>query len=75
MNPMKLMQMKGLADKFKANHPKIPGFFNAVAGAAEEGSVLEMKLTGADGKTLCANIRITADDMALLREINEAVVK
>ena len=39
MNPMKLMQIRGMADKFKQNHPRIPDFFNAVAKQVDEGSV------------------------------------
>lgn len=75
MNPMKLMQIRGMADKFKQNHPRIPDFFNAVAKQVDEGSVIEMTLTTSEGRTLRANIRVNADDMALLREIDEAFVK
>lgn len=75
MNPMKLMQIRGMADKFKKNHLRIPDFFNAVAKQVDEGSVIEMTLTTSEGKTLRANIRVNADDMALLREIDEAFVK
>lgn len=71
VNPMKLMQIKNMVAKFKENHPRIPGFFNAVADGLEEGTVIEMTVTSPQGKKLCANIRVNADDMELLREINQ----
>lgn len=71
MNPMKLMQIKGMVDRFKVNHPRIPGFFNAVANEVAEGSVIEMKMTSPEGKELFANIRVNAGDMELLKQINE----
>lgn len=68
---MKLMQIKGMVERFKTNHPRIPGFFNAVANEVEEGSVIEMKLISPAGRELCANIRVNAEDMELLKQINE----
>ena len=71
VNPMKLMQIKGMVDRFKANHPRIPGFFNAAANSIAEGTVIEMSVTDPEGKTLCANIRVNAEDMELLRQLAE----
>ena len=47
MNPMALMKMKGMFDKFKANHPKVPLFFNAAAKEIGEGSIIEINVTTA----------------------------
>lgn len=71
INPVKLMQLKGMVDRFKANHPRIPGFFNAAAASIAEGSVIEMSVIDPEGKKLCANIRVTAEDMDLLRQLAE----
>lgn len=71
VNPMKLMQLKGMMDRFKANHPRIPGFFNAAVGSIAEGSVIEMSVIDPQGKKLCANIRVNAEDMELLRQLAE----
>lgn len=68
---MKLMQLKGMVERFRTNHPRIPGFFNAVAKEVAEGSVIEMKMISPEGKELFANIRVNAEDMELLKQINE----
>lgn len=71
VNPMKIMQVKGMVEQFQKNHPRIPGFFNAAAESIEEGSVVEMVVTSPEGKSLRANIRVTQEDMQLLKEIKE----
>ena len=71
INPIKLMQIKGMGERFQKNHPRIPGFFNAAMGSVREGSVIEMSVTDPEGKKLCANIRVTADDMDMLRQLAE----
>ena len=69
INPMKLMQLKGMGERFKQNHPRIPGFFNAAMDSIREGRVIEMSVTDPEGRKLCANIRVTADDMEMLRQL------
>lgn len=71
MNPMTLMKIKGLFDRFKRNHPKIPMFFNAAAQAIGEDSVIEINVTTAEGKNLCTNMKVCADDMDLVRQLTE----
>ena len=46
MNPMALMQIKGMLDTFKKNHPKVPMFFSAAAQNIGEGSIIEIEKTG-----------------------------
>lgn len=70
-NPMKLMQFKQMGERFRANHPRIPGFFEAAFRSVREGSVIEMTVTDPEGKSVCANIRVTAEDMEMLREARE----
>lgn len=72
INPMKLMKLKEMGERFKANHPRVPAFFEAAVGGIGEGSIIEMSVTDPQGKKICANIRVTADDMAMLREAQEA---
>ncbi len=69
MNPMMLMQMKGMLDEFKKNHPKVPMFFTAAAQNVGEGSVIEMAITSPDGKKICTNMRVTADDLKLVEQL------
>lgn len=73
MNPMELMKLKGYLDVFKRNHPKVPMFFRDAAGSIGEGAVIEITVTSPEGRRLCTNMRVTAEDMELvqnLRNIN-----
>ncbi len=64
MNPMMLMQIQQRMQTFQADHPKVMPFFNAIKDTAlEEGTVLAMKVTTTDGKTLESNIKLTANDI------------
>lgn len=69
MNPMALMQMKGLLDRFKANHPKVPMFINAAAQSIGEGSIIEISVTSPDGQKLCTNMKINAEDLQLVEQL------
>lgn len=71
MNPMGLMKMKGLLDRFKTNHPKVPMFFQAAAKSIGEGSIIEINVTTADGRNLCTNMKVTSDDMELVKQLSE----
>lgn len=73
-NFMKLIQLKGLWDRFIANHPKLPMFGRAVTqNAVREGTVVEITVNTADGQNFITNFKITAEDMALLNEAFEMV--
>lgn len=69
MNPMMLMKIKGLIDKFKTNHPKVPLFFNDAARSIGEGSIIEISITSAEGRNLCTNMRVTRDDLELVEQL------
>lgn len=69
MNPMMLMQMKGLLEEFQRNHPKVPMFFRAAAHNIGEGSVIEMSVVSPDGKKICTNMRVTAEDLKLVEQL------
>lgn len=71
MNPMALMKMKALGDKFKANHPKVPLFFNAAVREIREGSIIEITVTSPEGKNICTNMRVTADDVEMVQQIKD----
>ncbi len=71
MNPMALMQMKGMLEKFTQNHPKVPMFFQSAGQHIGEGSVIEISVTTADGKNLCTNMKVTADDLALFEQLKK----
>ena len=63
MNPMAILQIKSLLDKFKNNHPKIPMFFSAAAQSIDENSIIEIKVTTAEGQNLITNMKVTSDDI------------
>ena len=69
MNPMALMQIKGMLDTFQKNHPKVPMFFSAAAQNIGEGSIVEMTVTSPEGKKICTNMRVTQDDLKLVEQL------
>lgn len=75
MNPMAILQIKSLLDKFKNNHPKIPMFFSAAAQSIDENSIIEIKVTTAEGQNLITNMKVTSDDIELFKELKEKIMK
>lgn len=73
MNPMAIMKLKGLLDRFKTNHPKVPLFFNAAASSIDEGSIIEINITTSQGKNLCTNMKVTAEDIEMVRQLKDMV--
>lgn len=72
IDPMQLLKMKGMWDKFTARHPKFPAFLKAMSqGAITEGSVLEIKVTTVDGRVISSNLKVTAEDMELLEGLKQ----
>lgn len=72
INPMKLMKFKNAWDTFTNNHPKLPGFLKAVKmSAVKEGTVIEINVTTAEGKTLSSNIKLKESDIELFQELSE----
>lgn len=72
INPMKLLQIKAALDRFTARHPKLLPFAKAVQEQAlAEGTVVEINVTTAEGKRFSTNLRLSAEDMELVREAGE----
>lgn len=73
INPLKQMQLKD-AGCVNRRHPKLAPFFRAIqAKALKEGTVIEMKATTPEGKSLVASIRLTEADMELFRQAADSV--
>ena len=71
MNPMMLIQIKEKIDVFRREHPKVMPFFKTINNQAlQEGSVLEIKVTDTAGKEYVSNIRVTENDINLIRLIS-----
>ncbi|MCM1288462.1 MAG: hypothetical protein NC240_09145 [Clostridium sp.] len=70
---MGFMKIKGLVERFKENHPKVPMFFTAASKSVDVDSIIEINITTAEGKSLCTNMKVTADDMELVRQLSETM--
>lgn len=69
-NPATLLQMMNLWSRFQKNHPKFPKFLTAVVhNGIREGSIIEIRVTTAEGENFDSNLKITADDMDMIEQI------
>lgn len=71
MNPIAMMKIKSLMEKFRDNHPKVTMFFAAAPDYVEEGSIIELNIKSATGNPICTNIRVTKDDLELMEALKE----
>jgi hypothetical protein len=72
INPNMIFQMKNMWERFERNHPKFPKFLQAVGRECiEEGTVIEISVTKANGENITSNLRLNAEDMDLIRAIKE----
>ena len=68
-NPMKLMKLKDPFKMFNQEHPKVMPFLRMVKdNALEEGTVLEVSVTKPDGTNYKSNIRLTPNDVRVIKE-------
>lgn len=73
MNPMMLMQLQQRVQIFQKDHPKVMPFLKAVGeNDMQEGTVIAMKVTTADGKTIESNIKINANDVETMKIFMDA---
>lgn len=69
-NPAAIMQILNLWSRFQNNHPKFPKFMSAVMkGGIKEGSIIEIKVTTADGESYDSNLKLNADDMEMIGQL------
>jgi hypothetical protein len=71
MNIGNVMKLKSMMTKFQKNHPKIPMFLQAAGQSIAEGTVIEVSITTTDGRNLCTNMKVTAEDLELLEELKQ----
>lgn len=71
-NPAAIFQMMNLWSRFQRNHPKFPKFISAVAkNAVKEGSIIEIRVTTAEGESYDSNLKINAEDMEMIEQLKE----
>ena len=58
--------------RFTENHPRFVAFLNAVfSKGIEEGTVIELRVTGPGQETMMTNIKVQQSDLELLKELKE----
>ena len=71
-HPAKFLQFKKQYTAFTGRHPKFMRYLAYITDYyMEEGTVLDLTVTDAAGKSLHGNARLTAEDAAFLRQVKE----
>ena len=71
-NPMALMKIRKMWERFNAAHPRVLPYVRALGdGYLQEGSVIEVNVTAPDGRSLKCNLKLTGEDLELMNEISE----
>ncbi len=69
-NPAKLLQLKKQYEAFADRHPKFLRYLAYITdNCMTEGTVMSVTVTDAEGKSLHGNARLTAEDVAFLKEV------
>ena len=69
MNLGNLMQLKNSWETFTQNHPKFPKFLQAASTAVKEDTLIEIKITTAEGKVIETNLKVKASDIELFKNL------
>lgn len=69
MNLGNLMQLKNSWTTFTQNHPKFPKFLQAAGTAVKEDTLIEIKITTAEGKVIETNLKVKASDIELVKNL------
>ncbi|MGN8886587.1 hypothetical protein [uncultured Blautia sp.] len=69
MNLGNIMQLKNSWATFTQNHPKFPKFLQAAGTAVKEDTLIEIRLTTAEGKVIETNLKVKASDIELIRNL------
>lgn len=70
MNPQNMFALMGAYNTFQQNHPKFPAFLNALrAQGIQEDSIIEVSVTGPDGKKVETNLKVKASDLELFESL------
>ena len=70
MNPLAAVKVIPLVKRFSENHPKLKPFIHTALGMIGEDSIVEIKITNAEGRTIVTNMKISKDDIKLVEELN-----
>ncbi len=71
-NPAAIFQMMNLWSRFQKNHPKFPKFLSAVVkNGIKEGSIIEIRVTTAEGESYDSNLKVNEEDMEIIGQIKD----
>ena len=71
-NPAAIFQMMNLWSRFQKSHPKFPKFLSAVVkNGIKEGSIIEIRVTTAEGESYDSNLKVNAEDMEIIGQIRD----
>lgn len=69
-NPAKLLQLKKQYSAFLERHPKFMRYLAYITdNYMEEGTVMDVTVTDTQDKSLHGNAKLTAEDVAFLKEV------
>lgn len=72
LNPLQLMKLFGMNQKFQKNHPKVHAFFRTqFAGGLTEDTILELSVTKPGEETVSTNMRVLKSDLDLIEELKK----
>ena len=75
-NTAALFQMMNLWSRFQKNHPKFPKFLSAVVqNGIREGSIIEIKVTTAEGESFDSNLKVNANDMEMVEQLRNLTLE
>lgn len=67
-----MLKLGGLWGKFTKNHPKFPQFIKALqSNGIKADTVIDIKITYPDGKTVDSNLKISEQDLQLIEELKK----
>ena len=69
-NPARLLRLKRKWNGFAARHPKLLRYLAHISdNYLAEGTILDITVTDANGKSLHSNARLTAEDVDFMQEV------
>jgi hypothetical protein len=75
-NPAKLLQLKKQYEAFVGRHPKFMRYLAYITdNCVAEGSVMDVTVTDAEGRSIHGNAKLSAEDVAFLQEVRRMLSK
>ena len=69
MNFGSMLQLKNAWNTFIGNHPKFPRFLRAAGSCISKDTIIEIKVTTAEGRVLETNLKVKESDIDLLKSL------